>query len=579
MRGKIIKINSKFESEKNYGIHIRKQIKFVLELLKPDIEYVLADLIKKYNPLISKNKNISNTRDVFKHVVRIGKKINILEEINVEPITFVIFCNLPTVSYMRKQLGITNYRNESAKTKHTGGGSRRSYSLSLWHFSNWLHDRPITIKQVIPMGLDLQKIVTNTVVMDTVETFLDLYRNSANQGPEFAQMIKLYLMDDIHKNKSIKYMNNIKCAISAYFRLNDSEIKYSFNETIGRDDAVTLEDGSKSDNFIPTMSLSDLADILRKGKPSVVEESVILAKFHSGTDNSTFCDRFNFEAWQYIVKYFGTEDYHKWDLDLCPVVFNLSRIKTKIPHVCGLERDAIESLQSALDWRFEKTGIHMKLGDPIFLNTKCRPITDRWVSDLLPKLAQRAKKQTKYKTKLVTKNTITSHELRDLLKSVMKKCKIDRDMRQMFIGHMPEDSYDKDQLLFLDSFRLEYAKCGKMINIFTKFSNVVSGKDDADELRMELKEKMSEMDKLKEDLVMEMAVRKRDEIFEKQQYKTMQDMQRQIDEMVDNAVYSRDSQRLEFCCIGCSTVHGRQECPACGSKLKRIFENIKFKHM
>ncbi|MBA4718487.1 MAG: hypothetical protein HRO68_05120 [Nitrosopumilus sp.] len=94
--------------------------------------------------------------------------------------------------------------------------------------------------------------MSNTIVLDTVDSLLDLYQNSANQGPEFAQMIKMYLMDDIHKKKSAKYMNNIKCSISAYFKLNDSEIKFSFNENVDRDDSVTLADGTKSDSFVPT---------------------------------------------------------------------------------------------------------------------------------------------------------------------------------------------------------------------------------------------------------------------------------------------------------------------------------------
>ncbi|MBA4718486.1 MAG: hypothetical protein HRO68_05115 [Nitrosopumilus sp.] len=322
--------------------------------------------------------------------------------------------------------------------------------------------------------------------------------------------------------------------------------------------------------------MSDLAELLRKGKPSVVEEATVLTKFHSGTDNSTFSDRFNFEAWPHLVKFFGTEEYHKWDLNLCPIVFNLTRIKTKIPHVCGLERDAIESLQNALDWRFEKTGTKMKSGEAMLLNTRGKPVTDRWVSDLLPKLANRAKNQTKYKTHLITKNEITSHELRDLLKSVMKKCKIDRDMRQLFIGHMPEDSYDKDQLLFLESFRKEYAKCARMINIFTKFTSVVNGTDDSDELKAELNQKIQEINEIKDKFVLESAAKKRDEIFAQRQQEMMNDMQKQIDRLSEKISHI-DTKKLEFCCAGCSIIHDKEQCPVCGSKIKRIFEESKIR--
>ena len=39
------------------------------------------------------------------------------------------------------------------------------------------------------------------------------------------------------------------------------------------------------------------------------------------------------------------------------------------------------------------TGTKMKSGEPILINEKLQPITDRWVSDLVPKLAERAGNQ------------------------------------------------------------------------------------------------------------------------------------------------------------------------------------------
>ena len=40
-----------------------------------------------------------------------------------------------------------------------------------------------------------------------------------------------------------------------------------------------------------------------------------------------------------------------------------------------------------------------------------------------------------------------------------------------------------------------------------------------------------------------------------------------------NSTKNNKSDELEFCCIGCSTIHNKSECPACGSKLKRIYES------
>ena len=75
--------------------------------------------------------------------------------------------------------------------------------------------------------------------------------------------------------------------------------------------------------------------------------------------------------------------------------------------------------------------------------------------------------------------------------------------------------------------RKEYTKASKRLNLFTKFLNVVSGKDDADELRIELNAKISKIDKIQEDRVItEMAIRDKENAFVKKQYDMMHDMQK-----------------------------------------------------
>ena len=44
---------------------------------------------------------------------------------------------------------------------------------------------------------------------------------------------------------------------------------------------------------------------------------------------STFADRFNYEAWEQITKWFGSENHNSWDLTKCPVPISLIRIKTR----------------------------------------------------------------------------------------------------------------------------------------------------------------------------------------------------------------------------------------------------------
>ena len=55
----------------------------------------------------------------------------------------------------------------------------------------------------------------------------------------------------------------------------------------------------------------------------------------------------------------------------------------------------------------------------------------------------------------------------------------------------------------------------------------------------------------------------------------MENMQRQIDELSKQVTNPKEKPSMEFCCISCSTVHDLQECPVCGSKIKRIYEEIK----
>ncbi len=213
----------------------------------------------------------------------------------------------------------------------------------------------------------------------------------------------------------------------------------------------------------------------------------------------------------------------------------------------------------------------MEKNQPLFLNKFKKPVTVEWIFGSFAKIAKRAGIQEFVEFNGRKQYKMHSHELRDLLKSTLidSGCRI--DVADHVIGHKPKDSYEKQSILYPETLRKEYAKASKRLNVFTKFSNVVSGRDDTDELKIELKDKISEMDKLKEEIVMERAIKKQEEMFLEQQSEMMSNMQRQIDELKSNSTKSIPK-KTEFCCIGCSIVHGKAECPVCGSKLKRIYE-------
>lgn len=492
MKGKIIQITSNYDPEKDYQIHIRSQIIKVLKKLEKGREYKLADLIQRYDGVVTRKKNLSTTRDVFKQAMNIGKQIGMIKEIIKEPISFQNFCQLDSVSYMRKQLSQTKFKNPEAKTKHTGGGTRRSYSANLWQFNNWLHGKSIIVQKVTSVGNNLQKIENITVPLETVEDLLQAYQESNNQGIGFERFIKEYLMDENeHKNKSKGYMGNIVSSIKSYFEKNECKIEIHFNVNVAHDEVLE----SITDQ-IATLSLDDLLELLTTGKPSIIEKAVVLCKFHSGVDNSTFADRLNFEAYPQLIKWFGTDDFENWDLEKCPVIINLTRIKVGFPHISCLDRDAIKAMQKALEWRYKKTGQPMKVGQAIFLNTKLRPITDRWISDLIPKLATRSGIQKTYETKLNKKNIKTSHELRDLLKSTLRSCGVSAYASNHLIGHTPRDSYEKESILYPEKIRLEFIKASKMLNIFTGFTNYVKYGDESEK---KLEKIQSEVDMIKQE--------------------------------------------------------------------------------
>ncbi len=69
-------------------------------------------------------------------------------------------------------------------------------------------------------------------------------------------------------------------------------------------------------------------------------------------------------------------------------------------------------------------------------------------------------------------------------------------MADYVIGHMPKDSYEKQALLYPYTLRREYAKAAGRLNVFTKISNSLSGKDDPGQLLARLSEQERQIKQL-----------------------------------------------------------------------------------
>ena len=205
-------------------------------------------------------------------------------------------------------------------------------------------------------------------------------------------------------------------------------------------------------------------------------------------DSSTLADRFNFEAWSQLVEYFGTERYHSWDLTKCPVPIKLVRIKTSFQHVGFLDRDAIAAMQDYLDFREKKTGKEMQEGQAIFLNTFCKPITEKWIRRSFFSLTKRSGVQKKIELDHGVKYEKDSHELRDLLKSTLLACGARYDVSDHVIGHKPKDSYEKQASLYSENLRLEFMKASRKINIFSNMSAYMKGDENTQSLKDEIQD-------------------------------------------------------------------------------------------
>ncbi len=131
-----------------------------------------------------------------------------------------------------------------------------------------------------------------------------------------------------------------------------------------------------------------------------------------------------------------------------------------------------------------------KIEGALFLNKFGNPVSDKLVSSRFFNLAVNADIQKKIINK---QYKIGSHELRDLLKSTLidSGCRI--DVADHVIGHKPKDSYEKQSKLYPETMRKKYSKASKRLNIFTKLSNMISGKDDPDVILTELIENPNDL--------------------------------------------------------------------------------------
>lgn len=487
----IHQVIEEYNPEKEYPIRIRNQIANCLSLMKKGKQFRTFEFAREHTQELSPKNKFDTARYVVTHSLRIARRIGMVKEVEDSNYSsFEEFCQLETILHLKSQLRGSRYKHPESNGNQKLAGTQLSYLHHLYHFNNWLQGREFSCNVTIQTGQDTFKIKRKTITLEGLEHLLKLYEKTSQNDHDFVRIIKQYLMDDVHKGKRPSSVDKPYYSILAYFNKNDYPIEFNWNSKVVWGDAY---DEEKTDKIL---SLVDLLAMLTTGKPSVMEKAVVLCKFHRGLDNSTLTDRFNYEAWDQLVEWFGGIEYNNWDLKKCPVPIVLTRVKTSYKHRGFLDVDAIVSLQKYLDYRQKRFETPMKSGEPLFITTRNDPISNQWVSEMIPKLAERAQVQTILKQyKKNRRREKTSHELRDLLKSTLIASGTINYVCELAIGHKIGDSYEKQDLLYPAKSRVEFARASKKINIFTNITNSINNDFEKDALMQEIADLKSERDK------------------------------------------------------------------------------------
>lgn len=477
-----------FDATKDYGIPIKNIIAKCLGSMEKNQKIIPSQFTQENLNKFGRGhaKALSN-RILTYQSLNIGKKIGMLRVVSQNQISFDDFCELETIRYFKEQLRNHRYKNINPKGGPNGmSATQKTYLYLLYGFNNWLAGKEFEFSIMTQTGLDTYKKSRQKVRLGNVEHLLKLYQESSNNDSEYIKVIKSYLLDPTHNKKKPSTMALFHNAIMAYFAKNDSPIQFKFDSS--------SRYGSNSEYEQKTLTLEDLFKMLTIGRPTITQKAVILCKFHRGLDSITLCDRFNFQALEQIVKYFGTDNHMKWDLDKCPVPIKLTRIKTDYSHTGFLDRDAIISIQEYLEYRIKKTGKQIQEGEPLFLNIKNEPIRETWVRLTFSRLANTSGIQKQLDEYAFVRYEKESHELRDLLKSTLLACGTRFDVADHVIGHKPKDSYEKQANLYPENLRAEYMKAAKKLNIFSNVSHYMKGDEMTEVLQRQIEDLRTTID-------------------------------------------------------------------------------------
>ena len=375
---------------------------------------------------------------------------------------------LKSVKFWCTQINKPGFKNMTSKS-----GTKLLYLDAISKLDVWLPDRSFQSYQTVMSNSQItRQPITKSFA--NVEELLH-YCIESDYGTKTAQrVIREYLVDSQATKMSDSVHSITRIAIKSYFNAHDIVLKLPKSRKKRAD--PTPEDDP--------MTLKDFYKMLQQGNPGIKMRTIMLIKLQAGMDSSTFADRFNYEGYTQIVKYFKTDDHTLWNIELCPVPIKLVRVKTGVQYTTFLERDAIAQLQEYMTWKEAKYGKH-DISKPLFVTKQNIPIYPKWLSHGFSKVAISAGIQKKVSHRVYK---IRAHEVRDLLKSTLLMCGCKQYVADHVLGHAPKDSYEKQAILYPKQLRAEYAKASSYINIFSKVESTLNTDKDPENLLARIKE-------------------------------------------------------------------------------------------
>jgi len=359
------------------------------------------------------------------------------------------------------------------------GSTRQLYVRKLIEFDFWIRGKSIVyLDPYIAREKDgsVKKI---TATFECAEDMLNLLREKRYIDKlDFILLIERYLDDSKHYGLGKSVMDSKKNAINSYFRkfrtgcITDWMYK--------KNGSQKKERNSRSSKNKQYVTLEDMSNMIQRGKANSRDIAILMCMFQRGLDGSTMADRFNFQAWEQLVDYFGTENWNDWDLEKCPIPIGLERVKTDVDHEGYLEKDAIVCLQLYLDSRHRTTGTMPEINQPMILNTYEKPISIDFCRDLTPRLARNAEVQEKLVGKKTANgdipNRIVTHKLRTLLETIIDNNVNGTSLANEAIGHK-QGTYQNPSDITPETLRGQYSSIAPLINIISRMNHNMNGDD------------------------------------------------------------------------------------------------------